>query len=53
MPFRDSSVWFGHRSIQAGCRSTVGDEVQSMGREGFAQDRYSLAVNRVLDLEKV
>jgi len=52
MPFRDSSVWLEHRSIQADCRSAVADEVQTMAREGLAPDRHSLAVNRVLDLEK-
>jgi len=41
------------RSIHAGCRSAVADEVHTVGWEGFAQSRYELAVNRVLDLEKV
>ena len=52
MSFRDSSVWLGHRSIQAGCPSAVADEVHTTGRERFARDSYNMAVNRVLDLEK-
>jgi hypothetical protein len=49
MPFRDSSVWLGHRSIHAGCWSAVADEVHATGREGFGLDRYNLVVNRMLD----
>ena len=49
MPLRDSSMWSGHRSIHAGCRSAVADEVHATEREGLTLDWYNLAANRMLE----